>query len=415
MKPKTDLTLRSLVCFNPIAAITIVILMPLAGCGVGTTITGGGVSASTVSGRVHGGQQPIVGATVTLYAPGTGGYGSTPTVITTATAPTDSAGGFTLTRPYPSGCPANSPVTYIVATGGNSGAGDNANIALAALLPACSSLTASTFVWISEVTTVAAAYALAPFAALSPGTTNIGTSSTNLLGLTNALAPATNLADTTTGNAKGATSIPGIILPTDEINTLANILAACVNSSNTRLPSTTCATLFTEATPPGGVAPLPPTPSRPPSTSPSTPAITRQPSLVSSPAPRRSSPRSAPHPPTSPSASSTTEAPSPIAAAASESTSTVQATPGSQSSRQWRYIRQRHRDLPRRRHPLRPHRLSQRHASTPLGASPSTTVVTPGSSTITLPTPPTASQCFPSPAPPAPLSSLPLPSYTQSQ
>ena len=54
---------------------------------------------------------------------------------------------------------------------------------------------------------------------------------------------------------KAATSIPGIILPTDEINTLANILAACVNSSNTRLPSTTCATLFTAATPPGGVAP----------------------------------------------------------------------------------------------------------------------------------------------------------------
>ena len=254
MKSKTDLSPRSLVFFHPIAAITLVILMPLAGCGVGKTITGGGVSASTVSGRVHGGQQPVVGATVTLYTPGVTGYGSAPTQLTTATAVTDSAGSFTLQRPY-TNCPPSGSVSYIVSTGGNSGGGENTNISLAALLPACNSLTASTFVWISEVTTVAAAYALAPFAALSPGTTNIGTSSTNLLGLENALAPATNLADTTTGNAKAATSIPGLILPTDEINTLANILAACVNSSNTRLPSTTCATLFTAATPPGGVAP----------------------------------------------------------------------------------------------------------------------------------------------------------------
>ena len=232
-------------------------LFLLAGCGVGTTITGGGVPATAITGRVHGGQQPIAGATVTLYAPGTGGYGSAPTVITTATALTDSAGHFTLINPYPNGCPANSPVTYIVSTGGNSGAGDNTNIALAALLPACSSLTADTFIFISEVTTVAAAYALAPFATLSPGTTNIGTSSTNLLGLTNALAPANNLANTTTGQA--VTPSTGIIPPTAEINTLANILAACVNSSSTiaRLPSTTCATLFTNSTPPGGVAPAP--------------------------------------------------------------------------------------------------------------------------------------------------------------
>ncbi len=263
MKTKTTaLSPQSLVVFHipsdprithPLAAITVAILLPLAGCGVGMTNTSGAVPAgTTITGRVHGGQQPIVGAIVTLYAPGTGGYGTTPTVLTTATAPTDSTGGFTLTRPYPTACPGNSLPTYIVATGGNSGAGDNTSIALAALLPACSSLTANTFVWISEVTTVAAAYALAPFAALSPGTTNIGTSSTNLIGLENALGPATNLADTTTGNARTANAITGLILPTDEIDTLADILAACVNSSpTTRITSSTCTTLFTAATPPG--------------------------------------------------------------------------------------------------------------------------------------------------------------------
>jgi hypothetical protein len=230
-------------------------LILLTGCGMGKITTSGAISTSTViTGRVHGGQQAVVGATVNLYAPGTGGYGSAPTLIATGT--TDSNGSFTLPGPYPhSLCPSNSLPTYIVATGGNPGAGPNPELAMAALLPACSSLTASTFVWISEVTTVAAAYALAPFASISGTTTNIGTSSSNLLGITNALGPATNLADTTTGNAKGATSIPGIVLPTAEINTLANILAACVNNNATRLVSTNCATLFSAATPPGGVAP----------------------------------------------------------------------------------------------------------------------------------------------------------------
>ena len=273
MKSKTATSPESLVFFHipsdrqvihPIAAITLAILLPLAGCGVGTTITSGAVPAdAAITGRVHGGQQAVVGANVTLYAPGTGGYGTAPTVIATTTTPTDSSGSFTLPGPYPrTNCPANSPITYIVATGGNSGAGDNPSIALAALLPACSTLTASTFVWISEVTTVAAAYALAPFADLTTGATNIGTSSTplGLLGLANALGPANNLADIATGNAKAATSIPGLILPTNEINTLADILAACVNSTPiTRITSTTCTTLFTEATPPatgtGGGAP----------------------------------------------------------------------------------------------------------------------------------------------------------------
>ena len=225
-------------------------LLPLAGCGVANTVTSGAVSASTaITGRVHGGQQPVIGATVTLYAPGTAGYGSAPSAIVSTT--TDNQGNFTLPQPYT--CPANSPVTYLLATGGNPGAGPNQYLAEAALLPACSSLTASTYVYISEVTTVAAAYALAPFAALSPGVTNIGVSSTNLIGLTNILGPASNLANTTTGQA--VTSAAGMVLPYAEINTLADILAACVNTNTNGVPSTTCASLFAAATPPGGTAP----------------------------------------------------------------------------------------------------------------------------------------------------------------
>ena len=241
------------------ALIACATLLLLVGCGVDTTVPSSAVTANAITGRVHGGQQPVVGAHITLYAPGVAagatGYGSPPTVIDTAM--TDGNGNFALPGPYPrTNCPSNSLPTYIVATGGNPGAGVNPNLAEAALLPPCSSLTANTFVWISEVTTVAAAYALAPFASISGTTTNIGTSSTNILGLTNALAPATNLADTTTGNAKAATSITGLILPTAEINTLADILASCVNSiPTTRITSSSCTTLFTAATPPGGTAP----------------------------------------------------------------------------------------------------------------------------------------------------------------
>ena len=237
------------------ALAAIATLLPLSGCGVGPTITSGAVPAITsITGRVHGGQQPVIGASVTLYAPGITGYGTQSIALATTTTLAD--GSFALPGPYPrTNCPANSPITYIVATGGDPGAGPNPFLAEAALLPACSSLTASTFINISEVTTVAAAYALAPFATLSAGATNISTSTANILGLGNALGPASNLANTTTGNARAATSVPGVVLPTNEINTLANILAACVNTNTNGVPSTTCNTLFTAATPPNGTAP----------------------------------------------------------------------------------------------------------------------------------------------------------------
>ena len=102
---------------------------------------------------------------------------------------------------------------------------------------------------------MAAAYTLAPFASLSPGITNIGTSSTNLTGLYNAAAAAGTLANLTTGQAPAANSITGVIVPTAEMNTLANILSSCINTNVGTVPSTTCASLFTAATPPSGTAP----------------------------------------------------------------------------------------------------------------------------------------------------------------
>jgi hypothetical protein len=224
----------------------------LAGCSAVTTSTplaSGGSAA--ITGRVHGGQQPVVGATVQLIAPGTSGYGSAGSVLATTT--TGANGTFTLPQPYT--CPANSGLLYLLATGGNAGAGTNSAIAEAAIVGNCSSLTASTFFAITEVTTVAAASALAPFATIANGSTAIGTSATNLQGLYNAAGAYNNLVNNSTGYAHVTADLIGIIPPTAELNTLADILASCVNQGTTTALTGTCSTLFTASTSSGGTVP----------------------------------------------------------------------------------------------------------------------------------------------------------------
>jgi hypothetical protein len=241
------MTSKAFVCCGFVLA-----LAGLTGCGAnistGSSAASGGAG---VSGMVHGGQQPVMGAAVTLYAPGLTGYGSAPTVLATTT--TGAGGAFTLPS-YT--CPTtNDILTYITSVGGDSGSGSNSALKLVAVLGPCSSLSSSTFVFISEATTVAAAYTLAPFAALSGSTTTIGTSAGNLLGLKNVLGPANNLANTTTGYAHGVSDFANMVLPYAEINTLADILAACVNTNGSISASAACGMLFAYATPPGGGAP----------------------------------------------------------------------------------------------------------------------------------------------------------------
>jgi hypothetical protein len=214
----------------------------LAGCGTntGSTSSQGVVPLGTfqISGNVHGGQQPVVGATIQLYTVGTSGAKSASTPLLTSTVTTASDGSFTLTGKY--NC-ATLPATqvYITATGGNPGAGTNSALTLGAALGACTSLLPTSYVWINEVTTVAAAYALAPFAA---DYTHIGATGSNPTGLVNAFTNAAVLANTTTGNPGGAALGAGVTVPVTEINTLANIVAACVNTSGPA--STNCTTLF---------------------------------------------------------------------------------------------------------------------------------------------------------------------------
>src|ERR1035441_6605165 len=118
---------------------------------------------------MHGGPNPVSGATVTLYATKTTaspssannyGYGVAGLVLGTAT--TNTSGGFSFSSP--AACTVGQQA-YIVSAGGKTGANstNSAAVLMAALGP-CSSLvegtgTGHTTVIINEPTTIAAAYA----------------------------------------------------------------------------------------------------------------------------------------------------------------------------------------------------------------------------------------------------------------
>lgn len=206
----------------------------------------------TLAGRVHGGQQAVSGSTIQLYAAGATGYGSAATPLLTKTVTSDGAGNFTITGDY--SCPSGSPQVYIVATGGNPGLAPGTNntaLAMMAALGPCGNLNSSTFIFIDEVTTVASVYALAPFMSTGGGT-KLGATSTNAPGLANAFATVNNLVNTAQGTAPGLSLPTGATAPTAELNTLADLLSLCVNTSG---PAGECTTLFTDATPSGLSAP----------------------------------------------------------------------------------------------------------------------------------------------------------------
>ncbi len=241
----------------------------LAGCGIGSQsnpIAG----TAAISGVLHGGPNPIVGATLNLYSTGTTGYGAGSTLLATTTS--GSYGQFTFPA---NSCVANSEV-YVTAAGGTTGSNSaNLNSVLLAAIGDCTNVSSSTFTYISEMTTVAAAYALSNFTSISgtgastvvtigapaansaatPSCTGTGSSMVCMTsGLKHAFANALNLASTTTGMAyTTAPSNANGTVPTVLLNTIADIVQACVNSNGGTAgdsPSTACGMLFTNTTPP---------------------------------------------------------------------------------------------------------------------------------------------------------------------
>jgi hypothetical protein len=204
-------------------------------------------------GRVMHGNTPVSGAHIYLLAANTNGYGNPSVSLLSsdltgasdtlgAYVTTAADGSFTISGMYQ--CTANTPV-YAYALGGNAGSGDNAASGLLAILGNCPQAGSFTFnspLTMNEVTTVAAAYVMAGFA---NDATHVSSSGTPLAqtGIANAFANAVNLADST-GAALTTTSAGNGAVPQSEINTLANMLAACVGLTS----SNSCSTLFETAT-----------------------------------------------------------------------------------------------------------------------------------------------------------------------
>lgn len=203
---------------------------------------------------VHGGQAPVSGATLQLYAVGTTGDGSPATPLLTQTVTSDANGNFDITGSYT--CPSASALVYVTATGGNPGLSpgtNNAALALMAALGPCGSFGASTFVNVNELTTVAAVWALAPF---MNSYNSIGSGTADAAALAGAFTLASEYVDTTTGTAPGLNVPAGTTVPVAQLNTLADILSTCVNSPGGLAgDGSACGMLFSAATPNGGTAP----------------------------------------------------------------------------------------------------------------------------------------------------------------
>ncbi len=233
----------------------------------GTFATG-----AAIGGRVHGGNQPVSNSTVQIYTVGQTGVGSPGTLLATAT--TDASGGFQFFK-QTSGtyantgssytCPSGSDtLLYLVARGGNTtGTGGNTvnNAAAVFLAPLgyCSTVTTGQYVNMSEVTTAAMVAATGQF--INPSTEQIGNDGIAIAyqAIAAAFSNITTLASVATGQANGATTVTGASAGvsaitvtatpgTARLNTIANILSACINQASGS--GGACATLFSNAVPP---------------------------------------------------------------------------------------------------------------------------------------------------------------------
>lgn len=230
----------------------------LTGCGSGLpSVEPTRAAGVTVRGSAFGGQQPVAGASIQLYAANLSGYGNPANpLLPTNSIFTDAGGNFNISGQYT--CPVPDAPVYLVAIGGNPGVSvSNPHLAEMAALGSCSALEANAseiFIEMNEVTTVAAAYALAPF---MTGVGSMSTSPGNVMGLNLAFADVNQLVNNATGISPGTALPSGAILPLAQLNSLADSLAACVNSTGgTAGDSSSCGQLFTAATPPGGTAPV---------------------------------------------------------------------------------------------------------------------------------------------------------------
>lgn len=250
----------------------------LAGCSSSMapteSLATGGHSSAQIAGKIHGGNQPVSGAVVTLYSASQTSFASGATPIAHTTSAADGYGSFAFQASTSSPndnsgntyfCDPNgtNPFYYLVARGGTTvntpDAHANPSAVFIAPLGRCQSVDASTFVNMSEVVTVATMAAMHQF--MNPSAAggienSVGSDGilTSDQGLGNAFYSVSNMVNLSTGLANPSLSRSSIgvtITVTPEaakINQLANALSACINFSGSGNPN--CATLFSNAAPP---------------------------------------------------------------------------------------------------------------------------------------------------------------------
>jgi hypothetical protein len=231
--------------------------MVLTGC---QSLSGNGAAsplAGQLTGKLMGGEQPVVGATIQLYAAGSGGDGNGASTLLNPAVTTDQSGSFNITNDYK--CPTQTTEVYLVATGGNSGqASSNPNIALMAALGQCGVVSAPSFpsIYVDEVTTVASVAALYPFMSASGSYASVASGSSDAAALTNAFTTVNEYVNLSTGTAPGSSLPSGYYASSNEVDSLANILAYCIDSTGgVSGSSTPCGSLFKLTTPVSGTPP----------------------------------------------------------------------------------------------------------------------------------------------------------------
>jgi hypothetical protein len=261
---------------SPVAVAASGLLLSLAAVGCQNQLAVPSISPvlAQASGVAHGGIQALTGVTIQLYAVGTTGDGSASTPLLTERVTTSDgtgdasnsnsnrgnasnklpAGAFTITGLFQ--CPSAGTEVYLTATGGNPGLAPgvtNSAISLMAALGPCSGLSASTFVSLNELTTVGSVAALSPF---MKSYAEIGSGAADRADLEAAFARVNQYTNTSLGTVPGPALQAGFYASELEIRTVADILAACVNSSGGVAGDTSiCGRLFKLTTLPGGKAP----------------------------------------------------------------------------------------------------------------------------------------------------------------
>jgi hypothetical protein len=195
------------------------------------------VASPALTGTAYGGQQPIRGATVSVYEAGTAGYGLGAVFKASTITGADGSFGFSsgaYTCSY-----ANAPM-YLTVIGGSSGGANNANLALIAGLGPCTAARSES-INVDEVTTAATVFALAQFMnpTLGAGVTPTiggpapggGVYNRGLVAAMDNTLPA--LINAASGTALGNATSGAVTITREaaKLNSIANTLAACVNTA----------------------------------------------------------------------------------------------------------------------------------------------------------------------------------------